>query len=170
MSVKRTSRTRYENGSTIIDFMKEDGSVATSVTIEQAKIAKSVSGALMGYGAVALAQGSYSATDTPAEKAKAVQHVVQRLYDGEWEPGSRDSEAATPSIILALVEVLSKQKGHDQDADKVQAQYDAKTKSEKLKIAKNPDIVIARKRIEAERTKARLAIVKKEAGSEPLAF
>lgn len=165
MAQKRTARTVHGDGVTTVEFLDSDGNAASRIDIDYASISKAVSGPLMGYGAIQLIQQSYAADDTPAAKLKAATNKLKTLYEGTWIPGSRDVEAQTPSILLAIMEVTGK------DLDTVTTKYEAMGKSEKMKLAKDSRIVIARKKIDAERTKLRVkALTKDAASAAPLEF
>lgn len=119
-------------------------------------------------GVMAIAQGYYTDAEGGAAKLKAIEEALGELKSGSYKPGRQGGTAETPSIILALHEVLTKA-GKDLTIEQVEASWDAKDKTEKSKIARRPEVILARAKIDKEREAKRLAAVKKREVSDSLA-
>lgn len=167
----RVISTEHKDGESVITFLAENGGVQPTVTITHSKIDPSLLGVLAAIGIISISRNAYGDEETPGARAAAVEGLLDRMYDGTYKPGTREGgEAQTPAIILAIQAVLTKEKGDNAPSlEAITAKYDGMSKPEKMKLAKRADILAARTKIEAERTKARVAAAKKETAT-PLDF
>lgn len=126
--------------------------------------------ALLGLGTAI--QRRISEDDTMAERMASVEGLVTDIRSGEWQPGRvYDVEPTYSNTVRAIQAVYSKE-GVERTLDDLQALWDSKSRTEKAHIARDPRVASERMRIEEEKRKARLVIVKKDMKSlaEPFAL
>lgn len=158
---KRLVRASVENGVVTLSVKDEAdlSKVIGTATLDIASIPALILPHLIAQGIMTVAQGAYSHEEGSAAKLTAIEAVAKEIMDGTYTPGRKGGTEQTPSILLAILEVLTAE-GKSLTIEQVEEKYDAMSKVDKTKLARRPKIMIARAKIDKEREAKRLASAK----------